>query len=92
MNCDNPLSDPTESKSQTTTQPISERVIRAVASHEGCDPLELEPPLYDAINPESLDALFKRDTVDGRLTFEWQGYRIDVTANGSIDLANKSTR
>ncbi|THE66367.1 hypothetical protein D8Y22_03450 [Salinadaptatus halalkaliphilus] len=83
------MSDPTESQSHTTTRPISERVIRAVASHEGRDPLDLEPPLYDAINPESLDALFKQDTVDGRLTFEWQGYRIDVTADGSVDLTKR---
>lgn len=67
----------------THNQSISLKVIQAVADREGVDPTELSP-LYDAIDPEALDSLFKSKDTDGRVEFHWLGYRIVVYSSGSI--------
>jgi len=68
----------------------SERVIEAVADRAGIDPLELEPPLYSAIDPDKLDALVSGAQRRGRSTvvvsFEYQGYDVTVDADGSVTL------
>lgn len=62
----------------------SKRVIRAVAQEEGIDIAEIEPPLYDAIDPDALDSLF-RDTT-GELTFTYMDYTIQVTSSGTVSI------
>lgn len=60
-------------------------VVSAVAEVEGTDPVEL-PPLYDAINPEALNALFTsraKSTVE-RITFQYAGYSIVVRGDGEV--------
>ncbi|ELY62105.1 HalOD1 output domain-containing protein [Natronolimnohabitans innermongolicus] len=80
--------------SATTTDSLSFEVIAAVAEKEGVDPVEIEPPeydaLYDVINPEALDALFAdRDDgtsrATGRVEFAFSGYRIVVTSDGEVE-------
>jgi hypothetical protein len=56
-------------------------VVEAVADHEGVAPTDL-PPLADAVDPESLDAVVD----DGRLSFEYCGYDVTVHADGSVSL------
>lgn len=68
----------------------SERVIEAVADRRGIDPLELEPALYDAIDPDKLDALVRGTERRGRsavvISFEYQGYSVTVGTDGSVTL------
>lgn len=56
-------------------------VLRAVAEREGSDPVDL-PALYDAIDPDALDALFastRTGTIrSGSVSFEYAGYRVTV--------------
>ncbi len=65
------------------------RVLEAIADRE---PAELEPPLYEAVNPEALDDLFA-PTGDGdpsrpeRVTFRYRGYDVTAHASGDVDLA-----
>jgi hypothetical protein len=61
-------------------------VVDAVAEREGVDPTDL-PPLYDAIGPDVLEVLHEADS-DGnqRVTFEYYGYRVTVSSDGSIVL------
>lgn len=60
----------------------SEAVVRAVASFTGTPVLDLEP-LYEAVDPEHLDALFD-DSGTGRgarertITFEYEGCTVAV--------------
>ena len=37
--------------------PVYTAIVEAVAETKGVDPLSLEPPLYDVLDPEALDAL-----------------------------------
>jgi len=63
---------------------LSEAVLAAVAEREGISQSELPTPLYDAVNPEALDDLF-RDS-PGHVTFEYAGYLVTVDSSGSVDL------
>ena len=78
-------------------QSVSFDVIAAVAECEGVDPLELEPPeydaLYDVINPEALDALFAtrengRQRSTGRIEFPYCGYQVVVTSDGDVEVSD----
>lgn len=65
-------------------------VVSAVATVSGTDPLELDP-LYDAVNPPSLDELFdpsKREeqSRDCRMTFRFCEFGITVDGSGMIEL------
>lgn len=81
----------------TVTQSVSFDVIAAVAEREGVDPLDLEPPeyeaLYDVINPEALDALFAtrengQQRPTGRVEFPFCGYRVVVTSDGEVEVSD----
>lgn len=70
------------------TEPLSQAVVESVARAEGVDPLDLEVPLYDAVDPDALDALFQQDGTsgDGRIQFSYYGYRVTVTGAGHVTL------
>ena len=73
----------------------SESVVTAIASLTDASPMELEP-LYDAIEPDALDAMFdhaqETDTPgEQRLTFAYAGFEVSVTGDGSIELATLSS-
>lgn len=74
---------------------LSLEVIETIAEHEGVDPTEIEPPeyesLYEVCNPEALDALFapREDGTprsEGRVEFEFCGYDVVVTSDGSVEV------
>ena len=84
-----------DSSDATAVNSLSFEVINAVAEREGVDPMEIEPPeyeaLYDVVNPEALDALFapREDGTPrgtGRVEFVFCGYRIAVTSDGEVDV------
>jgi len=61
-------------------------VVNAVAEREGVETTDL-PSLYDAIGPDILEILHEADTdSDQRVTFDYAGYRITVSSDGSIVL------
>lgn len=75
---------------------LSYEVIAAVAEREGVDPIDIEPPeydaLYDVINPEALDSLFAPrenglSRAGGRVEFAYCGYRVTVTSGGDVDVS-----
>lgn len=69
------------------SESLSQVVVEAVASAEGVDPLDLEVPLYEAVDPDALDALFQSGTtVEGRVEFEYYGYEVAVTGDGCVTL------
>lgn len=42
-----------------TSQRPAEAVISAIASHENCAPVDLTPPLFERIDTEALNKLFR---------------------------------
>jgi len=71
-------------------QTASEAVIDAVAGRAGVDPLELEPPLYDAVDPGELDALLdgaRRPTRSPvQVTFRYRGYTVTVDSDMTVTV------
>ena len=65
-------------------QTVSEAVLAAVAEREGVDEMELEVPLYDAINPDALNALFQNGR--GHVSFQYAGYLVTVDHDQNITL------
>ncbi|SIR33208.1 hypothetical protein SAMN05421858_2287 [Haladaptatus litoreus] len=72
-------------------QSISTTVTVAVADVAGVEPAEIPEQLYDVIDPEALDKLFKsRDDGTprrgGRLSFSLYGHHVTVRGDGSITV------
>jgi hypothetical protein len=87
---------------ETKTQPLtaadtaekpSELVVHLIADLEGVDPVELSPPLYSALDPDALDALFDPVTAEspttGQVCFEYCGYEIRVDSAGEVTILNR---
>lgn len=70
---------------------LSTSVIEAIADHKGVDPTALEPPLFDAVDPDALDSLFTNgeDTpaeTTGHVTFAYNGIEVQVTNTGDVRI------
>lgn len=79
---------------------LSLKVISAIAEREGVDPVEIEPPEYEALyevcNPEALDSLFAprengTPRTRGRVSFVFCGYDVVVTSDGTVEVTDPAT-
>lgn len=66
------------------TRSATEAVIMEVAERNETPPEELNPPLYDVIDPEALESIFRGET--GEVSFEYHGYVVTVDHEGSVRL------
>ncbi|UPV73982.1 hypothetical protein M0R89_15760 [Halorussus limi] len=68
---------------------VAEAIVTAVSSASDADERELRP-LYDTIDPDALDALFRpvRSDVshqrEGRVAFEYGGHEVCVESGGTV--------
>ncbi|NHN46422.1 hypothetical protein G9464_02245 [Halostella sp. JP-L12] len=74
-----------------TERPASERVVEAVAAVEEASPLELDRPLYDAIDPDALNALVGTQSGCNVVEFSYLGYRVAVRGDGEITVERPDT-
>lgn len=68
------------------------QVVESVADKEGVAPAQLSPPLYEAIDPDALDALFDpsyQATSIREFTFEYSEYEVHVM---TTDASEKPVR
>lgn len=68
------------------TEEISSKVVEKVAAAAGRDPIRLDPPLYDAVNPDALDMLYASASDEFRAMFEYAGYLVTVYGDGTVDV------
>ncbi|MFD1515260.1 HalOD1 output domain-containing protein [Halomarina rubra] len=69
------------------SDPIYTAVVEAVAETKGVDPLSLEPPLYDVLDPEALDSLYSSPTrteTPLRVSFSYADCTVTVDSDGQI--------
>jgi len=45
------------------------------------------PPLYDAIDPDALDALFFGRDTEGCVRFQYAGHTVAVSADRTVDVS-----
>lgn len=67
-------------------------VIEAIAEHEGLDPMDLEQPLHEVIDPDALDSVVGagrtgRSPSDVAVGFSYSGYRVQVSSDGSVTVS-----
>ena len=74
-----------------TTPTVSERVIHAVADREGVSPLDISPPLFDAVDPDALDQLYAAGRRGPTVECRYAGYRVTVTDGGHVELDRLET-
>lgn len=71
-------------------EPVSAAVVEAVSTLTNTPPTELDP-LYNVINPDALDILYKSTydgtprTSGGNTTFTYNDCRVTVHADGEIE-------
>lgn len=69
------------------TESISETVVYAIAEATATDPTDL-PPLYDVIDLQALDQLFRDRSVNtgmsARVTFSVEDCEVTVHADGEV--------
>lgn len=62
---------------------VTVQIVSAIAEREGVDPVAIEPPLYEVIDPDALTAITKADpAAELTLSFTYAGYRVTVTVDG----------
>lgn len=75
---------------------ISVAVVEAVAEREAVDPLALDRPLYDVVDPDALETLFPvdddgRPEVEGYVTFVYGGRLVRVTSDREVRIVGPET-
>lgn len=79
----------------SSSPPLSYTVVETVAEAEAVDPVELEIPLNDVIDPDALEALFESTNTaprrTGQVTFEYAGHTVVVGSDGTVMVADGST-
>ena len=68
--------------------PVSLRIVRAVATREGIDPAELQPPLHDVVDTDALEALFADPERAGTVEFTYRGYDVVVESSGDVRVTD----
>lgn len=71
---------------QRANKPIVEAVVRAVATVEGVDPVDLSDPVFAFIDPDALDAVVTSAGGASDLTVSFQAWEheIVVTGDGAV--------
>jgi len=73
-----------ESNDSEETRSASEAVLYEVAEQEDVQPEDLNPPLFEVVDPEALDRLFKGES--GQVSFEYHGYSVSVDHSENVNL------
>jgi hypothetical protein len=75
---------------QSPGQALSYTVVVAVSEYKGVDEFELDPPLYQGLDPDSLDILFRGAV--GSLQFDHWGCTITVDHNRVVTIRDADNR
>lgn len=83
-----------EVQSSLRACPPSEAVVERVAAREGVDPTELGVPLFESIDPDSLDRLVREASSERtppiRVEFTYYGYDVTVASDGSVTVSEQT--
>lgn len=75
---------PRQSTAETDVS-VSTLVVNTVSDATEMSVAEL-PPLYDAIDPDALDALFFSRDTDGYVEFQYAGHTVTVSADRTMEV------
>lgn len=69
-------------------QTMSEAILTAVAERENVEVCQLGTPMFDSIDPDALDSLFRNSA--GQVTFEYLDYLVTVDSDRNVALSEKN--
>lgn len=64
----------------------SEALVEQLAESEGVEPWELELTLYDYVDPDALDSLFRPGSGGGYVVFEIDGRVAFLDSDGTVQV------
>ncbi len=67
-----------------SSEPISRSIYTALAAVEGVTPTDLEVQLYDCVDVEAIDDLYRAHTDEWELTFTVEEYAVRVRGDGEV--------
>ncbi|OTF01759.1 HalOD1 output domain-containing protein [Halorubrum sp. SD683] len=63
------------------------QIVDAVAETEGVDPVTLDPPLAEAVDPDALETLIGESTASNpEIQFAYRGHDVVVDASGHVQV------
>ena len=73
------------------TEKPSLAIVERVAEREGVSSVELNPPLFDVIDPDALDAFFESSNAGtsptgAHVSFSYCGYDVRVEDDGHVTI------
>lgn len=66
---------------------VCELIVLEIADREGIEAWEVTEPLYDVINPDALESLFRGGPA--RVAFHYRGYRVTVTHEHEVTIVDR---
>ncbi|PSP64122.1 hypothetical protein BRC79_10510 [Halobacteriales archaeon QH_8_67_27] len=83
---------PTSPQTHDESLSPSESVIYAVADESGVSPMDLDPLAW-TLDPEALntyvDDLLPDEVASGAVEFDYSGYTVTVSGDGSVELSDQ---
>lgn len=79
----------TRTATDEPTTDICTSIAMRVADEVGVPPEELQPPLYELVDPDALETLLRSDgnrTFDGSVVFDAYGCTITVAGDGRVSV------
>ena len=61
---------------------VPSRILATIAEQRGVEPSDLSVPLYEAVDPDALDALLSNGGVS--VTFAYDGTLVSVDGDGEV--------
>jgi hypothetical protein len=76
---------------------LDTKIAQQIATHEGIDVTELNPPLYDEVDLEALEKLLcprphERTAFVGTVTFDYCGKTVAVDQTGAVTVTSPDGR
>lgn len=70
---------------------VGATIVERIADREGVDPVELDVPLYDAVDADALDALIgggghRAPQTSLLIEFSYLGYDVAVDGDGAVSI------
>lgn len=77
-----------EGRSDRRQSDVVTRVVSLVAGRAGVDPEQLEPRLYDVVEPEALRTVVETASADAALSLEFQyaDFQVSIEAAEQVDI------
>lgn len=63
---------------------LGEAILLEISEQTGVPPAEMNPPLFDVIDPDALETLFRGNT--GHVSFEYHGFLVTVDHTGTVTV------